>query len=361
MSSPLSGGTLLVTGGAGFVGANLACALRRRHPDLAVTALDNLHRRGSELNLPRLRAAGVRFVHGDIRNPEDLDAAGVFDVVIECSAEPAVLAGYGADSRYLINTNLVGALNCIAHAATHRSALVFLSTSRVYPIDPLNALAWTEAPTRYELAPAPGTRGASAAGIDVDFPLDGHRSLYGTTKLCAELVIAEYVAAKGLRAVINRCGVIAGPWQMGKVDQGVVSHWLMAHRFGRPLGYIGYEGSGKQARDVLHVDDLAELIELQVASIDRVSGETFNVGGGLDNTVSLLELTALCREITGRRLDLRADPQTRPGDLRFFITDNRRVTERLGWRPRRGVRQLLTEIDAWIGDHSSVLEQTLLS
>jgi len=359
MKLPLEGGRLLVTGGAGFVGANLACGLRARHPQLEVVALDNLRRRGSELNLPRLRAAGVRFQHGDIRNPEDLDSAGPADVVIECSAEPAVLAGYGADRRYLLNTNLVATLNCLEHAVRHGAALVFLSTSRVYPIEPINALAWTESATRYDLAPAPGTVGASRAGIGLDFPLTGHRSLYGTTKLCAELLIAEYVAAQGLRAVINRCGVIAGPWQMGKVDQGVASHWLMAHRFGRPLSYIGYGGSGKQTRDFLHVDDLLDLIELQLGALDRINGETFNVGGGLANTLSLLELTALCREITGRTLDIPPDPRDRPGDLRFFITDISSVERRLGWRPRRSVRQLLADLDAWLQRHATQLEESL--
>jgi CDP-paratose 2-epimerase len=173
-------------------------------------------------------------------------------------------------------------------------------------------------------------------------------------------MIEEYGDAFGLRYVINRCGLIAGPWQMGKVDQGVASHWLMAHRFGRPLSYIGYGGSGKQTRDMLHVDDLLDLVELQMSAFDRVGGETFNVGGGLDNTVSLLELTALCREITGKRVDIRPDPQQRQGDLRFFITDNARVTQRLGWRPQRGVRQLLTELDRWVCDHSAQLERTLL-
>jgi CDP-paratose 2-epimerase len=361
MGKNLGGATLLVTGGAGFVGANLACGLRARHPDLTVVALDNLHRRGSELNLPRLRAAGVRFVHGDIRKPEDLDAAGAADFVVECSAEPAVLAGYGGDRRYMIDTNLVGTLNCVEHAVRHGAAMIFLSTSRVYPIEPVNALAWTEAATRYVLAPAAGTVGASAAGLDVDFPLGGHRSLYGATKLCSELLITEYAQAQGLRAVSNRCAVIAGPWQMGKVDQGVTSHWLLAHRFGRPLSYIGYEGSGKQTRDVLHVDDLLDLVELQLAQIDSIRGETFNVGGGLDNTVSLLELTELCREVTGRRVEIGRDPRPRQGDLRFFITDNRHVTQRLGWRPKRGVRQLLADLDAWIGAHSSQIEQTLLA
>ncbi len=112
--------------------------------------------------------------------------------------------------------------------------------------------------------------------------MTGPRTLYGATKLSAELLIEEYADAFGLRAVTNRCGVIAGPWQMGKVDQGVFSWWLLAHLFGRPLSYIGYGGSGKQVRDLLHVDDLVDLVDEQLGEPERWSGVTANVGGGRD-------------------------------------------------------------------------------
>ena len=106
---------VLVTGGAGFVGGNLVVALAERHPDWEIVALDNLMRRGSELNLPRLREAGVDFVHGDVREPADLSAAGPFDAMVECSAEPSVLAGFG-DTSYSVQTNLLGAFNCLERA-----------------------------------------------------------------------------------------------------------------------------------------------------------------------------------------------------------------------------------------------------
>ena len=110
------------------------------------------------------------------------------------------------------------------------------------------------------------------SGVAEDFPLAGARTLYGSTKLAAELLIEEYRAAYGLRAVVNRCGVVAGPWQMGKVDQGVFTYWMLAHHFRRPLSYIGFGGSGKQVRDLLHVEDLIELLDEQAprsASLGR--------------------------------------------------------------------------------------------
>lgn len=131
---------ILVTGGAGFVGSNLASLFKRDNPDAAVVAFDNLRRRGSELALPRLREAGVEFRHGDVRNAEDIAEAGDFDLMIECSAEPSVHAGYGASPAYVINTNLTGTINCLEAVRRCNAALVFLSTSRVYPIAGLRAL-----------------------------------------------------------------------------------------------------------------------------------------------------------------------------------------------------------------------------
>ena len=339
---------VLVTGGAGFVGGNLACGLKARHPSLEITSLDNLHRRGSELHLPRLREAGIRFVHGDIRSRADLETAGPFDVLLVCSAEPSVLAGYGSRRDYMVETNLMGTAHCLEVALQQEASVIFLSTSRVYPIEAINGLAFETHDGRYHLSDDQQTPGASAAGIAEDFPLDGARSLYGATKLCSEHLIQEYVSAFGLEAVINRCGVIAGPWQMGKVDQGVAAWWLLAHEFGVPLKYIGYEGSGRQVRDFLHSDDLLDLVERQLGQPGSISGNTYNVGGGVENSVSLKELTELCRDITGRTVDIGRENETRAGDVRIYVTDHSRVTRELGWQPQRPVRKILEDIHAWL-------------
>src|SRR4051794_11741987 len=132
---------VLITGGAGFVGSNLASALRRRHPGWGIVAFDNLKRRGSELNLPRLREEGIDFVHGDVRNPADLDALGEIDALVECSAEPSVLAGTDGSPDYVVQTNLLGAYHCLELARRRDADMVFLSTSRVYPVATLEGLA----------------------------------------------------------------------------------------------------------------------------------------------------------------------------------------------------------------------------
>ncbi len=348
-----------VTGGAGFIGANLCVGLATRHPDWRITALDSLMRRGSELNLPRLREAGVVFRHGDVRSPGDLATIGELDALVECSAEPSVMAGVGGSPDYLVQTNLVGAYNCLELARRNDAQVVFLSTSRVYPVAPLERLSLVETDERFELVSAQPFPGASGEGISEDFPLTGARTLYGATKLAAELLIEEYRAAYGLRAVVDRCGVIAGPWQMGKVDQGVFTFWLLAHRLGRPLRYIGFGGSGKQVRDLLHVDDLVDLVELQLTEPDRWDGVTANVGGGRDRSLSLRETTALCAEITGTRIEPEASSEVRPGDLPLYISDCTKLFALTEWRPRRGPREILVDIDAWIAANEAAVTAAL--
>jgi CDP-paratose 2-epimerase len=316
-----------------------------------VVAFDNLKRRGSEINLARLRDAGVTFVHGDVRCLSDLDVVGEIDVLVECSAEPSVLAGIEEGTSFVVQTNLVGAYHCLELARRHDAQFVFLSTSRVYPLGPLNQLAYTEAETRFELEPEQPFRGASQRGISETFPMEGARTLYGSTKLGAELLVSEYAEAYGLRAVINRCGVIAGPWQMGGVSQGVFSHWVLSHYLGRQLSYIGYGGGGKQVRDLLHVRDLVDLVDDQLARADQWAGSTVNVGGGRECSLSLLEATEICRALTGNHLEIGSIAESRPGDVPLYLSDCARLAARSDWRPRRGPHQIMEDIFDWIHEN----------
>ncbi len=350
---------VLVTGGAGFIGANAAVGLADRHPDWRLLAIDNLRRRGSELNLARLRAAGVEFQHADVRELDDLLALGEIDALLECSAEPSALAGVDGSPDYVVKSNLLGAYHCLELARRHRAHVVFLSTSRVYPVDRLCGLALAETDTRYELAKAQPTPGASIAGVSEEFPLGGARTLYGSTKLAAEMLIEEYRAAYGLTAVVDRCGVVAGPWQMGKVDQGVFTYWLMAHHFRRPLQYIGFGATGKQVRDLLHVDDLIKLLDEQLRDPSRWDGVVANVGGGRESSLSLNETTALCAEITGNSIPIEGVSQTRAGDVPLYISDCSRLHEITGWRAAHGPRRILSDIHRWICAHEASLHTAL--
>lgn len=350
---------ILVTGGAGFVGSHLALGLKARHAGVSVVALDNLKRRGAELNLARLQAGGVSFQHGDIRNPEDLRSAGVFDLLVECSAEPSVLAGYGASPRYVIDTNLSGTVNCLEAAREHGADVVFLSTSRVYPMATIRNLRYEETDTRFELAGQQDVSGVSPEGFSEDFPLSGVRSMYGATKLASELLIAEYGDMYGLRTVVNRCGVLTGPWQMGKVDQGVVVLWVARHLFGGNLKYIGHGGTGKQVRDILHVHDLLDLVDLQLADWDTFNHGTWNVGGGRPVSVSLAELTQLCEAATGKTLKITGEPNDRVADIPLYLSDTRRVRAACAWKPSREPAQIIVEIARWIRDNEAVLRSIL--
>jgi CDP-paratose 2-epimerase len=343
----------LVTGGCGFVGSHLALACARA--GWSVTCLDNLSRRGSELTLRRVTDGGCRVVHGDIRNAEDLARLdGGFDLLIECSAEPSVQVGRrGADAAFMVRNNLGGTAVCLEFARARGVPILFLSTSRVYPYTRIDALRFREEATRFVCDEE--SAGVSAAGIAEDFPLDGCRSLYGATKLASELLIKEYSHMYGISALIDRCGVIAGPWQMGKVDQGFATLWVARHFFGRPLQYIGYGGSGKQVRDLLHVDDLVDLVLRQIARLGEFRGESFNVGGGPGHSMSLCEATALCAEVTGRTVGVEGVAETRPADVKWYVTDNARVSRAFGWTPRRPPRQVISDTLEWLKSHEADL------
>jgi CDP-paratose 2-epimerase len=340
---------ILITGGAGFVGSSLALSLRGRWPGCEVVCLDNLYRRGSELNLPRLQEAGVQFRRGDVRNPDSFPA-GPFDFLVECSAEPSVLAGHDGSPDYVFHTNLVGAYNCLEKARAWQSKVIFLSTSRVYPIATLEGHQWNENATRFSWADE-GNDGISARGVAESVSLDGARSLYGFTKYAAERLIEEYRTGYALRAIVNRCGVIAGPWQFGKVDQGILALWVLSHHFGRPLSYIGYGGTGKQVRDFLHIYDLCDLMCEQISDFEKWEGWIGNVSGGLENSASLCELTALCGEVMNKRVPISGQLQNRPSDLRIFIGDCSRLFQRTDWRPNRGVREIIADTASWVAQH----------
>ncbi|MBR9706186.1 NAD-dependent epimerase/dehydratase family protein [Candidatus Pacearchaeota archaeon] len=350
---------ILITGGAGFVGSNLAINLKNDFSSSEIIALDNLKRRGSEINLMRLNKGGVNFVHGDIRNKEDLEAVGAVDLIVDCSAEPSVLAGIKESPEYVVSTNLGGTLNTLEMARKNESSIIFLSTSRVYPIKTLRGIKCSETESRFEILEKQLLTGVSSKGITENFPIEGVRSLYGATKLCSEIMMQEYLETYDLKGVINRCGVITGPWQMGKVDQGVIALWIARHLYGGKLKYIGYGGSGKQVRDALHIDDLYRLIKIQIEDLKRHNKEIYNVGGGRDVSISLLELTQLCQKITGNTIKIDPVNEERIFDVPVYITDNSKVQKATGWKPNKSIEEIITDVSKWIIANKELLEPVL--
>ena len=339
--------SLLVTGGAGFVGSRICCALAAE--GLQVTAVDSLKRRGSELNVERLARYGVSLIHADLRCAEDLEGLPDFDVLIDCAAEPSVHAGQAEGPRGVVNANFSTTLNSLELVRRVDAAILLLSTSRVYSIPDMLQIPLAEQETRFAIRQdAILPAGLTMAGLTEGFPLAGARSFYGFTKLASELLIQEYVFSYGIRALIDRCGVIAGPGQMGRVDQGVVALWVAAHLFGQPLSYIGYGGSGKQVRDVLHVDDLVDLVKLQLTRSECWDGRIYNAGGGLSNSVSLCELTELCQRLVGRVVPIGCIADTSRVDVPLFIADCSRARHEFDWLPQRGIDQVVRDTLAWL-------------
>lgn len=351
--------SVLITGGAGFVGSSLAINLKEKYPSYHVVCMDNLHRRGSELNLPRLQAFGISFVHGDIRHQEDFEPIGEIDILIDAAAEPSVLAGIDGGIDYLVNTNFNGTINSLKYAKKFDAAFVFLSTSRVYPIDHIARADYDVLDTRFAFSDNPGLEGISRKGIAEKLNLQGARSLYGSSKLASELFVEEFKQFFDLKTVINRCGVLSGEFQMGKVDQGVVVLWMARHFWKKNLSYIGFEGTGKQTRDVLHVDDLFRLIDHQLQHLDGVNGEVFNVGGGVETSFSLLELTQICTEISGNHIDISPVNEDRVGDIPIYITDNSKIHDLTGWSPQIELKEMMERIFEWLKKDQDKLRPVL--
>ncbi len=354
---------ILITGGAGFVGSSLAFSFRDADPAAEIVAFDNLHRRGSERNVPLLARCGIAFHHGDVRRPGDLEALpGSFDWMIDAAAEPSVHAGVDGSPAYVVDTNLRGTLNCLEFCRRRVGGLLFLSTSRVYSIEPLRGLPLAEGETRFELdagglEAGGGPPGVSAEGIAESFPTHLPRSYYGASKLASELLIQEYAAHAGLRAVVDRCGTIAGPGQFGAVEQGVFALWVARHFFRLPLRYTGFGCRGLQVRDLLHPHDLFELLVRQMEAVDRHSGRVFNVGGGPAGSTSLCEFTRTCQEVTGNEVTPSRDASSASVDVPWYVSDHREVSRAFSWVPRRGPRAIATDVFQWLKNDEAELRR----
>jgi CDP-paratose 2-epimerase len=180
--------------------------------------------------------------------------------------------------------------------------------------------------------------------------------LYGATKLASEMMIQEYAELYGLRAIINRCGVIAGSGQFGRVDQGVFTLWVAHHFFRKPLTYAGFGGTGKQVRDLLHPADLCRLIRRQFAVVDRWTGESFNVGGGRNASTSLREMTSICQEVVGNKVMISEMKETSAVDIPLYISDHRKAAQAFDWQPSYTVQDIIEDILQWLRSNELVLK-----
>ena len=327
---------ILITGGCGFVGANLAIYLKKKK--FKISSMDNIVRLGSQYNLKLLKLNKIRNYKVDISNYKEIKKLPKFDLIIDCCAEAAVeISKKNIDE--VINTNLLGTINILKKCKKDNSKIIFISSSRVYPIHEINKIIKKNS-LKKDIK--------IKKLFDEKSKLIGPRTIYGLTKLSSEMFIEEFSYAFNVKYIINRCGVLSGPLQFGKQDQGFVSLWIWKHLTKQKLQYIGYNGSGNQVRDVLHIDDFCELIEIQIRSLKNIYNKLFTVGGSNFSYTSLKKLTKLCNIATGNKLNITKNKKTSIYDIPYFKMNNNRVFKTYKWKPKRNIHQIVNDTCAWM-------------
>ncbi len=352
---------VLITGICGFVGAAIARYLVAAG-EHEVFGMDNLIRAGSHLNRVALSRLGIRIIHGDIRAASDLAGLPAADWLIDASANPSVLAGADGQtsSRQLLEHNLAGTINLLEYCKQHRAGFILLSTSRVYAVDALSSLPVELAGDAYQLnASSPLPPGVSPRGIDESFSTAPPLSLYGSSKLCSELLALEYGALCNFPVWIDRCGVLAGAGQFGRADQGIFSFWIHSWKAGQPLRYIGFNGHGPQVRDAFHPQDLARFVSLQMDSPAKSPERIVNLGGGRSNARSLAQLSKWCTERFGPR-EVASDSTPRRFDVPWLVMDSSKATSIWNWQPQITLDEILEEIAIHAETNPGWLAETLL-
>jgi CDP-paratose 2-epimerase len=340
--------TALVTGGAGFIGTNLADRLLR--DGQRVRIVDNLSRPGVERNLAWLRerhGGRLEVLRGDLRSRGvAAEAVHGVDSVFHLAAQVAVTTSL-QDPTLDFDVNLIGTINLLeaARAQGEPPAFLFTSTNKVY--GGLEDVELRDAGGRYEPAAGPIRR----AGISEARPLD-FCTPYGCSKGAADQYVLDYAKSFGLRTAVFRMSCIYGPHQCGNEDQGWVAHFAIRALEGEPITLYG---DGHQVRDVLFVEDLVEAFLLARENVELIGGRAYNMGGGPANAVSLLEVLERIGELQG------APPQTsfgpwRQGDQRYYVSDTRRFQQDTGWRPRVSADEGIERLYGWLREGASVAE-----
>lgn len=334
---------VLVTGGGGFLGSNMAAEALRRGWDL--TVFDDLSRGGAASNLDWLRTLGdFRFLHGDIRNSHDVESAirtTTPDAIFHLAGQVAMTKSI-EDPRRDFEINTLGSFNLLEGARRHAPgvAILYSSTNKVY--GDLEWMDYVETDTRWTV------RGKQD-GLDESLALD-FQSPYGCSKGAADQFMLDYARLYGLRTIVFRHSSMYGARQFGTFDQGWIAWFCqmaLKTKRGQLEGPFTIAGDGKQVRDVLEVRDMVALYYGALEQIDKVAGQAFNIGGGMANSLSLLELFVHLERLTGARLEYVKTPP-RFSDQRLFVADIGKINRAIGWSPKVGALQGLEEMLAWI-------------
>jgi CDP-paratose 2-epimerase len=339
---------IFITGGAGFVGCNLAA--HHLAQGNSVTIYDNLSRPRTQHNLDWLRAnhsSHLSFVKGDIRDYTTLHQAVTTaqpDLIMHLAAQVAVTTSV-KNPREDFEINALGTFNVLEAARNQAAppAVFYASTNKVY--GGMEEIVVVPEETRYRYRDFPN-------GISEHQPLDFH-SPYGCSKGTGDQYVRDYARIYGMKTVVFRQSTIYGPRQFGVEDQGWLAHFIIATVMNRPL-YI--YGDGKQVRDMLHVKDLIGAYEAAWNHIDAAAGQVFNVGGGIDNTISIwAETGPMLEELAGRPIPVTYSTW-RPGDQPVFVSDNSKAQILIGWQPKRKIWDGVQELWRWVSDNRTLFE-----
>lgn len=341
--------TTLITGGAGFIGTNLADALLSEGKSVII--YDNLSRSGVEKNLQWLRDkydSNLRIEIADIRNETALrEAVNAADAVYHFAAQVAVTTSC-VDPIMDFEVNARGTLNLLEaiRLSEKQPPLVFTSTNKVYGgLEDLNVILKGD---RYE----PEDPAIAANGVSEDRRVDFH-SPYGCSKGTADSYILDYARSFGLKAVVFRMSCIYGPHQFGTEDQGWIAHFLISVLKGEPITIYG---DGKQVRDILYIADLINAMKIAQEQMSTLSGKAFNIGGGVSNTISLLELIRMIEQLHGETVDVDFG-DWRTGDQRYYVSDISRFAEQAGWSPKVSVYQGIENLYQWLTEFGATTKK----
>ncbi len=339
-------GNILIIGGAGFIGVNAARYFSKKGWE--VTIFDNFSRKGTELNAGKLIEdyPNIKVVRGDIRNEGGIlqEEMEKNDAVLHLAAQVAVTTSV-KNPREDFEINALGTFNVLEaiRTSTKKPILLYTSTNKVY--GGLEDFEVQEQETRYWFKD-------DIKGVNEEVPLDFH-SPYGCSKGAADQYVRDYARIYGLKTVVFRQSCIYGPHQFGIEDQGWVAWFLIAGMLGRDITIYG---TGKQVRDILFVEDLVDLYYRSINNIDNISGKVFNVGGGAENSISLLEFLQIIKE----ECDLHM-PHTfsdwRPGDQPIFVSDNTLSGQEVGWKTTTTAREGIKKLYTWLVENKEDIKQ----
>ncbi|MDH4234442.1 MAG: GDP-mannose 4,6-dehydratase [Gallionella sp.] len=334
---------LLITGGCGFLGSNLAADALLRGDELMI--FDNLSRSGSLKNLAWLQKIGrFSFEHGDIRNQNDITRliqSFKPEVVFHLAGQVAMTTSI-ANPRMDFEINVLGTHNLLEAIRLYMpdAIVIYSSTNKVY--GDLEQFTFRETETRFECVEKP-------SGFDETTPLEFH-SPYGCSKGAADQYMLDYARIFGLRTVVFRHSSMYGGRQFATYDQGWVGWFCqkaVESKNGALIEPFTISGTGKQVRDVLHADDMKRLYYAAIQNIGNASGQAFNIGGGYDNSLSLLELFLVLEKVTGAKLSYTRLP-VRESDQRVFVADATKAKVLLGWEAKVSSSEGIAQMIAWI-------------